>query len=151
MGSRARCLVRGLKTRMQQQSPEISLRCLSDTMVRLIGRRGFEDIQRCVVGVPAAGLIPRSRDISSRASSDSSSRPAAFEKHGGASERELSFADLLEDAHGVHTGPDNRSHDEGITKMVAKVGRWWYATCYETSLLAATDDKSIWADQALLR
>ncbi|TKA77303.1 hypothetical protein B0A55_04342 [Friedmanniomyces simplex] len=150
MGSRARNLVRGLKTRLHQHDPEVSLRCLSDTVVRLIGRRGFEEVQRCVVGVPAAGRIPRSRDGSSRASESSASRHSSLEKRGdSSSEKECSFADLLENTHTSQGDHGNDGNDEGITKMVAKVGRWWYSNCYETPLLAI--DKSIWSDQALLR
>ncbi|KAK4899108.1 hypothetical protein LTR27_003338 [Elasticomyces elasticus] len=142
MGGRARSLVRGLKTRMQQHDPNISLRCLSDTLVRQIGCHGFEQVQRCIVGVPAAGRIRRSQDISNDTSDDSESR-RSIDNRSNTSEKEYSFEDLLENA------PRDRSSDEGITKMAAKVGRWWYSTCYETPLLAT--DKSIWADQALLR
>jgi len=43
--------------------------------------------------------------------------------------------------------------DESITKMVAKVGRWWYSRCYESA--AATVPLSgfrggLWADKPLL-
>ncbi|KAK1819503.1 hypothetical protein LTR12_006077 [Friedmanniomyces endolithicus] len=150
MGSRARSLVRGLKTRMHQRDPEVSLRCLSDSLVGMIGRRGFEEVQRCVVGVPAAGRIPRSWDGSSPASEDSGSRHSSLEKPGDSTAKEYNFADLLEKAPGTKAGDQGiESSDEGITKMVAKVGRWWYSCCYERPLLAA--NKSIWSDQALLR
>ncbi|KAK0856953.1 hypothetical protein LTS02_010397 [Friedmanniomyces endolithicus] len=150
MGSRARSLVRGLKTRMHQRDPEVSLRCLSDSLAGMIGRRGFEEVQRCVVGVPAAGRIPRSRDGSSPASEDSSSRHSSLEKPGDSTAKDYNFADLLEKAPGTKAGDQGtESSDEGITKMVAKVGRWWYSSCYERPLLAA--NKSIWSDQALLR
>ncbi|KAK0315637.1 hypothetical protein LTR01_000937 [Friedmanniomyces endolithicus] len=150
MGSRARSLVRGLKTRIHQRDPEVSLRCLSDSLVGMIGRRGFEEVQRCVVGVPAAGRIPRSRDGSSPPSDDSGSRHSSLEKRGNSPGKEYNFADLLEKAPGTRAGDQGtESSDEGITKMVAKVGRWWYSSCYERPLLA--HNKSIWSDQALLR
>ena len=148
MGARARCLVRGLKTRMQQQDPNVSLRNLSDSLVRLIGRRGFEDVQRCVVGVPVAGRILRSRDISSCSSDGSDSRPGVLHGKRRDSDKEFSFADLLQDARNSQIEPSKGS-DEDITRMVAKVGRWWYSACYETPLLET--DKSIWDDHALLR
>lgn len=147
MGTRARSLVRGLKTRMQQHDPTVSLRNLSDFMVRLIGKRGFENIQRCVVGVPAAGRIPRSQDISSISSGNSGDGTVRRGCGERKIEREFSFADLLEDTRNTQIGP--KSSDEGITKMVAKVGRLWYSTCYETALLKS--DRSIWDDQGLLR
>jgi hypothetical protein len=40
--------------------------------------------------------------------------------------------------------------DESITKMVARVGRWWYTRCYE-SAADSTLATSIWSDKALLR
>lgn len=146
MGNRARKAVRGLKTRMQQQDSRVSLRNTSDYLLRIIGRRGFEEVQRCVVGVPSAGRIPRSQDISSRSSQETN-------KHGWQREsvvsQEFSFADLLEDARANQMETDTRRNDEGITKTVAKVGRWWYSSCYERSLLPT--DHSIWNDQTLLR
>lgn len=155
MGNRARKAVRGLKTRMQQRDPAVSLRNTSDHLLRVIGRRGFEEVQRCIVGVPAAGRIPRSQDISSRSSRDSS-KPSRRRESGepawgreSRTSQEFSFADLLEDARANHMETDTRKNDEGITKTVAKVGRWWYSSCYEKALLPA--DNSIWSDQALLR
>ncbi len=146
MGTKARSAVRGLKTRMQAKDGNVSLRNLSDVLVRLIGRRGFEDVQRCIVGVPAAGRIPRSQDISSSSSHRSSKPIWRREDREG---DEFSFADLLEDARSsqIESGKNN---DESITKMVAKVGRWWYSTCYEKALFP-NDNSSIWNDHALLR
>lgn len=146
MGNKARKAVRGLKTRMQQQDSSVSLRNTSDFLLRIIGRRGFEEVQRCVVGVPSAGRIPGSQDISNRSSQESG-------KHGWHREslasQEFSFADLLEDARANQMESDTRKNDEGITKTVAKVGRWWYSSCYERAL--PQTDNSIWNDQALLR
>ncbi|TVY73632.1 hypothetical protein Focb16_v005930 [Fusarium oxysporum f. sp. cubense] len=39
--------------------------------------------------------------------------------------------------------------DEGITKMVSRVGRWWYTQCYENAA-ENPSGKSIWSDKALL-
>ncbi|KAK5133002.1 hypothetical protein LTR08_008289 [Meristemomyces frigidus] len=148
MGTRARSLVRGLKTQMHQCDQSVSLRNLSDVLVRLIGRRGFEEVQRCIVGVPAAGRIPRSGDISSAGSENSAHNPRPHRELRHSDEKKISFADLLETARHSQVEP-TRSHDEGITKMVAKVGRWWYSRCYETPLLET--NKSIWDDPTLLR
>ncbi|KAF2719142.1 hypothetical protein K431DRAFT_321934 [Polychaeton citri CBS 116435] len=137
MGSKARTAVRGLKTRMQQHTPDVSLRNLSDTLVNFIGRRGFEEVQRCIVGVPAAGHIPRSQDFGSITSSDESGKKPLWKREEKA-ERTLSFSDLLDDTRNSRVGP-----------MMSKVGRWWYTSCYETPLLPK--DKSIWTDHALLR
>ncbi|KAK4635048.1 hypothetical protein CLAFUW4_02183 [Fulvia fulva] len=140
MGTKARGAVRGLKTRMQHRDPQVCLRNLSDILIRLIGRRGFDSLQRCIVGVPAAGRIPRSQDLSS-VSSDSSSGKSIWPR---TRSRELTFSDLLEDAFAP-----GKNNDETITKMVAKVGRFWYSSCYEKALLPA--DRSIWSEANLLR
>ena len=67
-------------------------------------------------------------------------------------EQDFDFADLLNDARanrGGNESENERERDERITKMVAKVGRWWYSSCYERPLLR--NDKSIWQDETLLR
>lgn len=148
MGSRARSVVRNMKTRMQMYDPHVSLRNLSDVLLRLIGKRGFEEVQRCVVGVPAAGRIPRSQDMSSISSGNADNKPSRPDVGRTSMYKEFSFTDLLEGARGPELEP-GKGNDENITKMVAKVGRWWYSTCYESPLLL--NDKSIWEDHALLR
>ncbi|KAH9822897.1 hypothetical protein Tdes44962_MAKER00725 [Teratosphaeria destructans] len=147
MGHRARSVVRGLKTRMQARDPSVSLRNMSDFMVRLIGRRGFEEIKRGVVGVPTARHVSRSRDASSNSSSQSAEQPCR-PSLARVNTRQITFTDLLDDARNSQYISDG-ANDEGVTKLVAKVGRWWYSTCYETPLLG--DNKSIWQDQELLR
>lgn len=140
MGPKARKAVRGLKTRMQQRDQEVCLKNLSDILVRLIGRRGFEGVQRCIVGVPTAGKIPQSQDMSSVSSDSSGLSPS------NSTTKRLSLADLLEN---TDFAPAMNGNDEVITKMVARVGRWWYSSCYERALLPA--DRSIWKDKNLLR
>ncbi|OQO08685.1 hypothetical protein B0A48_06555 [Cryoendolithus antarcticus] len=147
MGTRGRKAVRGLKTRLQARDTSISLRNMSDVLIRLIGRRGFENVQRCVVGVPAAGRIPRSQDLSST-SSNRSSQQTSWEPEKPATVDDSSFADLLQDsrATGLH---QTRNNDDGIVARVSQVGRWWYSACYEKPLLK--NDKSIWNEPGLLR
>lgn len=147
MSNTARKAVRGLKTRMQQRDQEVCLQNLSDVLIRLMGRRGFESVQRCIVGVPTAGRIPRSRDLSSSSSRSSGKSARRGDAH-GALNNEFSFSDLLANDVGSRYEPGHNT-DECITNMVAKVGRWWYSTCYEKPLLP--NDPSIWSDSALLR
>ncbi|KKA28213.1 hypothetical protein TD95_003324 [Thielaviopsis punctulata] len=40
--------------------------------------------------------------------------------------------------------------DESITKMVSRVGRWWYARCYEGAGSGGGGEESMWRDGALL-
>lgn len=57
MGNLARRAVRNLKMRMQEANPEILLKPASDHIQGLLHRKGFENLNRCFVGVPAAGSI----------------------------------------------------------------------------------------------
>lgn len=153
MGTRGRRALRGLKTRMQQTDQDVSLGNLSDTLVRMIGRRGFEEVQRCIVGVPTAGRIPRSDDVfrsSSCSSTSTSGRPrTANSTSTDQQESDINFATLLQKNRQSQIVEPGRANDEGITKMVARVGRWWYSACYEQPLLG--NDKSVWQERGLLR
>ena len=123
MGTRTRRALRNLKVKMQVADPAVSLRPSSDSIQRLLGRRGFENLKRCMVGIPAAGRIP-----GSGSSSIDSDGNIDFEKWG--------------------------SKEDDITKMVAKLGRWWYSRCYESLVLPEGDmsaAQSMWADESLLR
>ncbi|KAL9610980.1 MAG: hypothetical protein Q9167_004357 [Letrouitia subvulpina] len=125
MGNRARRAIRQLKVRMQVAEPQISLKPVSDNIQKMLGRRGFENLSRCMVTVPVAGLI-------------SDSRAGSFD------ENERSLGEMLKDA--------SPQGDEGITKMISKVGRWWFTRCYELGVLPKDDhEQSIWADKALLK
>lgn len=126
MGNRARRAVRALKVKMQVAQPNVSLKPFSDNIQKMLGRRGFENLSRCMVTVPVAGLISDSRA-------------------GSLDERDPSFGDMLKDP--------SPQGDESITKMVSRVGRWWYTRCYESGVLpdAEDSDQSIWADRALLK
>lgn len=125
MGNQARRAIRDLKMRMQAADSSLTLKSASDSILRLLGRRGFENVNRCTLGVPAVGNLVSS----SQASVD---------------EAGLSFNELLRDR--------SEESDQGITKMVARVGRWWYAHCYEMATLPNGDlSRSIWKNRALLR
>ncbi|KAI9803704.1 MAG: hypothetical protein M1833_000616 [Piccolia ochrophora] len=124
MGNRARRAVRTLKVRMQVADNTITLKPTSDNFLRLLGRRGFENVNRCTLGVPAAGNVGTSRNNS-------------WDEQG------VSLSELLRD--------NSSEGDEGITKMVAKVGRWWHTQCYEMGVLPEGDASgSIWNDRMLL-
>lgn len=147
MGNRARRAVRRLKERVHIRSPDISLASSSDLLLRLLGRKGFTDIKTCRVGVPLASTIAESSAVGQESSSSS------FSKAGGASastrpsavrrvKRETrSLAEMMK-----AEGP---GADESITKMVAKVGRWWYDRCYQ-SVALESGGKSMWGDRSLL-
>ncbi|KAI0398151.1 hypothetical protein F5Y17DRAFT_215848 [Xylariaceae sp. FL0594] len=120
MGNRARRAVRRLKERVNEQNRDFSLGSTADLILRLLGKKGFSDIKTCRVGVPAASAVGTTR-----------------RKDGKKDERSL--REMMDD--------DTELGDENITKMVSKVGRWWYNRCYEVQTGMT---KSIWNDRALL-
>jgi hypothetical protein len=125
MGNRARRALMGLKVQMQVAESSVSLKPMSDNIQRMLGRRGFENLNRCTLGVPAAGSL-------------SDSRPSSLD------ENSVSLTALLND--------QSQKGDEGITNMVAKVGRWWYTRCFEMGVLPDGDlSRSMWNDETLLR
>lgn len=170
MGIRTRKAVRGLKERTYVADPSISLKPTSDSIQRLLGRHAFDNLHRCMVRIPVAGVITRSSASSSSTSSSSlhpsMSIPAAtrsapsfgqgpnnpyttkHNKHGKShsNDTDLSLGDLLSDP------IPSPSNDESIRKIVAKVGRWWYTRCYEIPVLPDGDvDLRIWNDRKVLR
>jgi hypothetical protein len=126
MGNRTRRAVRRLKERVSAQQLEINLSSTADLILRLLGQQGFSDVKTCRVGVPVASTISNSS-----------------EKEGGKRREmkkdERSLAEMMND--------ETEKGDENITKMVAKVGRWWYNRLYETPTGVSG---SVWNDRALL-
>ena len=148
MGNRGRRAVRGLKTRMQVADREVVLGSVSDVMLKAVGKRGFSGIKSCNVGVPVASAISPSSSLRSTQQGQSTS-------HEQKQSQELSLTDLLRSSStsnpNTSSTANSEAADEAITKMVAKVGRFWYTRCYE-SLVMGTDGRgeSIFEDRALL-
>lgn len=127
MGNRGRRGVRRLKERVHAHAPGTSLGSTSDLMVRLMGRKGFTDIKTCRVGVPVVSAVGEGE-----------------RRRGGGTRRkdDRSLPEMIHDE-----GP---VADENITKMVAKVGRWWYSRCYESVGSSDRGGGGLWRDRALL-
>lgn len=136
MGNRARRAVRDLKMRMQSTDSDVCLMNASDAFQRLIGRRGFENLSRCIVGVPTAGKMPRSVDLTNEGGAGKA--PTGMPN-------QANFGDLV-----ALSGKEGS--DGNMSKMVARVGRWWYSRCYESMVLQPNGDSSqnIWSDETLL-
>lgn len=147
MGPKARKAVKDLKTRLHQADDQLSLWNQGDAFLKLLGRRGFESIQRCVVALPAAGRISQSLD----STGSRSESPVQTRKANNLNEdiEGPSLADLLRNK------SEDGQLDEQITKTVAKVGRWWYSTCYEEGIIAESDPServsSLWTTPGLVR
>lgn len=131
MGNLGRRAVRGLKERIQDNAPDTSLASTADLIVRLLGKLGFSSIKAARVGVPVASSVSRP---SSSKDSASSERKMKKDKP--------SLAEMMSDNSPVA--------DESITKMVSRVGRWWYTRCYENASGTTSADKSIWNDKLLM-
>lgn len=161
MGNRARRAVRGLKMRMQIADENTSLRNISDEIMAGIGRKGFVECNRCVVGVPVAGKLPNLDDARSSTSKRKNSTASSISKANSTlppskgPKPEVSFSDLL------NVSSPSESTDNGITDMVARVGRWWYSRCYESLVLPEAGEpgaalsgdllkNSIWRDESLI-
>ena len=161
MGNRARRAIRGLKVKLQVVDEQVSLRNISDEIMAGLGRKGFTECNRCFVGVPVAGKLPNAEDNDGFESKKEKSSNASNTANGASAPKtpkpEVSFSDLL-------TGQSSAdsSTDDGITDMVARVGRWWYSRCYESLVLPDAGDpgatnpgnlleNSIWKDDSLLR
>lgn len=125
MGNRTRRAVRRLKERINMQHPDYHLSSTADLVLRLLAKKGLIDVKTCRVGVPVASAI--------------TGRSAAEKGTGKKKRDERSLAEMMND--------ETETGDENITKMVAKVGRWWYNRLYESAAGAPT---SIWSDKALL-
>ncbi|KAI0135260.1 hypothetical protein F4814DRAFT_15761 [Daldinia grandis] len=120
MGNRTRRSVRHLKERISARNPDYNLSSTADLILRLLGKKGFIDVKTCRVGVPVASAITSSSRVKGK-------------------KDERSLAEMMNDK--------TEMGDENITKMVSKVGRWWYNRCYETPTRMTT---SIWNDKSLL-
>jgi hypothetical protein len=161
VGSKTRKAVRGLKEKIYLADPDISLKPASDNIQRLLGICGYDNLNRCMVSIPVAGMIGGSTGSSNSnntlsdlpsagtgLSSQHSSATSASQPHARtpSDEAEPSLGDLLSDP------SPSATNDESITKVVARVGRWWYTRCYEIPVLSdPTTDQSIWSERRLLR
>lgn len=132
MGNRGRRTVRQLKEQINEKTPDTSLASTADLIVRLLGKVGFSNIKAARVGVPVASSVTR-RDSQRQ---DRVSNPTQKKKD------QPSLAEMMSD--------NSPLADEGITKMVSRVGRWWYTRCYESAAESQTG-KSIWKDKALIQ
>ena len=126
MGNRAKRALRELKHRMRVSQPEVVLKPLSDSLQKMMKRKGFENLNRCMLNIPVAGHIART---------GSQSRSLG--------EAKGTLGDLRKEASGKGDG--------GLAKSLAIIGRWWFTSCYEMITLPYGDlERSIWNDEALL-
>ncbi|KAJ4156721.1 hypothetical protein NW754_008365 [Fusarium falciforme] len=128
MGNRGRRTVRRLKERINEKTPDTSLGSTADLILRLLGKAGFTTIKAARVGVPVASSVTRPNE--------GKGKDVASKK-----KDQPSLSEMMSD--------NSPLADEGITKMVSRVGRWWYTRCYENAA-ENPSGRSIWSDRHLL-
>ena len=125
MGSLTRRALRGIKERKHMLDPEVSLKPLSDNIQKMLGKKGFDNLNRCTLDVPVAGHV-------------NNSRADSFD--------EASGKELPKLGGGGGSGSNSSERASGsIARNLAKVGRWWFSSCYELGT-----GRSIWEDKALV-
>ncbi|EEU41868.1 uncharacterized protein NECHADRAFT_96869 [Fusarium vanettenii 77-13-4] len=127
MGNRGRRTVRRLKERINEKTPDTSLGSTADLILRLLGKAGFTTIKAARVGVPVASSVTRPNEGKGKTVASKKDQP--------------SLSEMMSD--------NSPLADEGITKMVSRVGRWWYTRCYENAA-ENPSGRSIWSDRHLL-
>lgn len=171
MGVRTRKSIRRLKEMTCLAHSSISLSPTSDSVQRLVGTQGFDNLRRCMVRIPVAGMVVRSSGSTTSSSNKSlsattttpstafslpaisvttetgSQNTATTPPKTSPSDDNVSLGDLLSDP------SPSAANDESIAKIVARVGRWWYTKCYEDPVLPDTGDSdpSMWNDRKVLR
>lgn len=155
MGTNTRRAIRDMKIKITNSDSGISLKPISDNIQGILGRKGFSNLNRCVVGVPVAGKIAGSMDSSSssRSSGGSYAKQNRFsqENQKAAAHRaanphigeNFSLNDLISD----HTP----GSDEKIAKIVSKTARFWFTHCYEPQVgRGGKSARSILSDRKVL-
>lgn len=148
MGVRTRKAMRKLKERTYLADPNISLKPASDNIQRILARHGLDNLRRCMVHVPVAGVIARLSGSSSSTLASNQSTRSTRPKPSTSSSTDQdnpSLGDLLSNP------VPSDANDESIRKIVAKVARWWFSRCYEVHIQAHDSCPSIWTDKKLLR
>ena len=143
MGDRARRAVRGVKMRLQAARPDVCLAPVGDTVMKLLGCKGFENLNRCVVGVPVAGGVTEQKHMGKR---EPGRRRSSADGSGANAQRHTLGA--LLSGQTADSGPCYPA-----SQMVARVGRWWWSGCYETAVGTNEGERpssSVWDDPALL-
>ena len=117
MGNLTRKALRLLKERKHGQDNDVSLKALSDNIQKMLGKKAFENLNRCTLDVPVAGQVNNSR------------------------------ADSFDSASGKVPQPAGERASGSIARSLSKVGRWWYSSCYESGLQNSIwNDKALLAE-----
>lgn len=132
MGVKTKKAVNLVKAIMERESSPSSpdRRPSSEKVLKILQRRGFEDINKCFVGLPA---VAPPEDPTTNATATTATTATASQ---------------------LEPKPQTKPEAETMNAVVmASVGRWWYTRCYERIITAEGEvmRRSMWNDRALLR
>lgn len=128
MGPKTKKAVNLVKAIMERESssPSSSERKpSSERVLKILKRRGFEDINKCFVGLPT---VAPAKDVDTTATTTTTTTP--------------------------QPQPQQSQEPETVNETVmSSVGRWWYTRCYERVITAEGEvmRRSMWNDRTLLR
>jgi len=114
-----------MKRQMRAAQHNVSLKPVSDSIPVILGHRGFENLRRCVIGVPCY------------------EDPISIDRN-----RKEMTSDVLEEL----LDDSSTDADKIILHMVAQVARRWYASSYEIASTASSgiSAKTIWNDDRVM-
>lgn len=130
MGVKTKKAVNLVKAIMERESSPSSpdRRPSSEKVLKILQRRGFEDINKCFVGLPAVAPPEDLTTTNVTAATATASQPE------------------------LQPQPEREAETMSVAVM-ASVGRWWYTRCYERIITAEGEvmRRSMWNDRMLLR
>lgn len=128
MGVKTKKAVNLVKAIMERESSPSTpdRRPSSEKVLKILQRRGFEDINKCFVGLPAVAPPEDLTTTTNAAAVTATSQP--------------------------QSQAEKEAETMGVAVM-ASVGRWWYTRCYERIITAEGEvmRRSMWNDRTLLR
>lgn len=131
MGVKTKKAVNLVKAIMERESSPSSpdRRPSSEKVLKILQRRGFEDINKCFVGLPA---VAPPEDLTTSAAAVTTTAITTSQPQ--------------------QPQPENEAETMSAAVM-ASVGRWWYTRCYERIITAEGEvmRRSMWNDRTLLR
>ncbi|KAG6271509.1 hypothetical protein E4U49_003881 [Claviceps purpurea] len=134
MGSRGQRTIRHLRAKIQLQNPAVHFRAsTADLITGLLGTVGYADIKTARIGIPVTGSLLQTGSQTSKKIQSGLGK----DNHVSGLAAELRRRD------------ESLLADDDVTKIVSRVGRWWYSRCYEDAA-GLPHEKSIWSDGSLL-
>ncbi|KAG6197163.1 hypothetical protein E4U10_000261 [Claviceps purpurea] len=134
MGSRGQRTIRHLRAKIQLQNPAMHFRAsTADLITGLLGTVGYADIKTARIGIPVTGSLLQTGSQTSKKIQSGLGK----DNHVSGLAAELRRRD------------ESLLADDDVTKIVSRVGRWWYSRCYEDAA-GLPHEKSIWSDGSLL-